>query len=102
MPGADTIDDYFVAEEEQVEAIIPRLCPVSCPHKREEPYVSKDQLKKSAPTHHFHGFHHGYWCEKYRSVLGSHILRPFRMIIGDGNPMLVVMKSPFCPDTPKS
>lgn len=102
MPGTDAIDDYFVAEEEDVAAIISRLCPVSCPHKREEPYVGKDQLKKSAPTHHFHGFHHGYWCGKYRSVLGSHTLRPFNMIIGHGDPMLVVMKSPFCPDTPES
>ena len=96
------MNDYFVADEEQVEAIIPRLCPASCPHKREEFYVGRSQLKKNAPTHHFHGFPRGYWCEKYRSVLGSHVLQPFGMILGDEAPGVVVIKSPFCPDNPNN
>lgn len=96
------MDDYFVADEDQVEAIVPRLCPVACPHKREELYVRKSQLKKNSLAHHFHGFLHGYWCEKYRSVLGSHALRPFRMALGDGDLGIVVMKSPFCPDNPNN
>ena len=90
-------DEYFVATEEQVESIKVRLCPVSCPYKEEEPIVARTHLKKTAPTQHFHGFLHGYWCNKFRSVLGSHTLRPFSGMLG-GNPMLVVIKSPFCPD----
>jgi len=93
-------DDYFVATEEQFEAIKVRLCPVSCPHKDAEPIVDPSQLKRSARTQHFHGFTKGYWCNKYRSVLGSHALRPFSAIMG-GDPLLVVMKSPFCPDNAK-
>lgn len=91
-------DEYFLATEEQVEAIRARLCPVSCPYKEDAPIVAHAHLKKSAPTQHFHGLLRGYWCNKYRSVLGAHVLSPFSGIMG-GNSMLVVMKSPFCPDT---
>lgn len=93
-------DSSFIVEEEQVKAIIPRLCPVNCPHKREERYVNLGHLKKSAPPHSFHGFISGYWCEKYRSVLGSHLLNPGWMIFG-GEPKVLVMKSPFCTDNSK-
>ncbi|MDD4701352.1 MAG: hypothetical protein PHI96_03945 [Desulfovibrio sp.] len=89
--------EYFQATEEQVESIKKRLCPVECPFKEEGPFVKVAHLKKSAPTPNFKGFLHGYWCNKYRSVLGAHVLRPSGFIFG-GSIMLVVMKSPFCPD----
>lgn len=97
--GKKMHEDFFIAEEEQVEAIKGCLCPVACPYKEEGPVVERKHIKKSAPVPNFHGFLHAYWCKKYRSVLGSHTLRPFSVILGDGNPQLVVMKSPFCPDT---
>jgi hypothetical protein len=94
---SDPDDEYYVATEEQVESIKKRLCPVNCPYKEEAPLVAAAHLKKTAPTPNFHGFLHGYWCNKYRSVLGAHTLRPFNLVF-DGDPMIVVMKSPFCPD----
>lgn len=93
-------ENCFIAKEEQIAAITPKLCPVNCPHKREERYVNLGHLKKSAPLHSPHGFISGYWCEKYRSVLGSHLLNPGWMIF-DGEPKVLVMKSPFCPDNSK-
>lgn len=95
-------EEFFVAESEQVEAVKGRFCPVNCPHKEEGPVVGRQHLKKSAPTPNFHGFLHAYWCNKFRSVLGSHTLRPFNVVMGDGNPLLVVTKSPFCPDGPEA
>ena len=93
-------DDFFVATEEQVESVKVRLCPVNCPHKEDTPIVDQAKLKRSARTQHFHGHLRGYWCNKYRSVLDAHALNPFGGIMG-GNPGLVVMKSPFCPDNEK-
>jgi len=93
-------DEHFMATEEQVESIKVRLCPVDCPHKEESPLVPMNHVKKTAPIPNFHGYLNGYWCNKYRSVLGAHTLNPFGGIMG-GNPGLVVMKSPFCPDNEK-
>lgn len=33
-------NNFFVADNGQLDAIISRLCPADCPHKREEPYVN--------------------------------------------------------------